>query len=150
MNDRANYLAVIDEMLLHPTGGIVGLVNDLLLLCEKHHLEIDWQPKCYRIRSGNGPWEEISTRPYRPAIFRDMMARLAVLCNEQPPNDVSFYGGQGRFSTQSNAVFHVNFVNTPAEQHLQLIPIRISKTNGSDRTDYSSNLPSADIAKIGA
>jgi hypothetical protein len=54
--------------------------------------------------------------------LRALLARLAALCNEQTPNSVTPYGGQGQFSpgTSPPAVFRVAFINTAAEQKLEL------------------------------
>jgi hypothetical protein len=139
MSDTSNYLAALNDILLHPTGGVVGLVDELLKICRDYRLELDWQADRYRVRSGSGAWEDVSARPARTSVFRDALARLAVLCNERTPNSVSFYGGHGELSAALNpeAVFSVDFVNTHTEQRLYLMPIQLSaaietdgKTNG--------------------
>jgi hypothetical protein len=75
-------------------------------------------------------------------VFRDVLARLAVLCNERTPNSVSPYGGQGEVSVGPNpvAVFQVDFVNSPAEQRLHLLPKPSSAADGK-MSSTESELP---------
>jgi hypothetical protein len=60
--------------------------------------------------------------PLPPAAFRTILARIAALCNERSPNSVSPYGGQGLLAVKGSpsTVFHVNFINTPNEQRLEV------------------------------
>jgi hypothetical protein len=117
---------VSDELrhaLGHSTRGVVGLVDGLLAVCQKHGLQLDWQADRYRVRSFGGDWEELNDVPLRRSVFRAILARVAALCNEQTPDSVSPYGGQGRLSVGANppSVFRVTFANTPAEQKMELL-----------------------------
>jgi hypothetical protein len=117
---------VYDELrriLGHPTGGVVGLVDDLLAVCQKHGLHLDWQADRCRVRSIGGDWEELNDIRLRKSVFRAILARVAALCNEQTPNSVSPYGGQGLLSVGANppSVFRITFANTAAEQKLELL-----------------------------
>ncbi|HUY35359.1 MAG TPA: hypothetical protein VMV69_21625 [Pirellulales bacterium] len=60
--------------------------------------------------------------PLRKSVFRAMLARMAVLCNERTPNSVSPYGGRGEltFGVNPTVVFRVIFANTGAEQKMEL------------------------------
>ena len=114
---------LLHRILQNPTGGVVGLVDDLLVACEKYGLQLDWQAECCRVRSLGGGWEELIDVPLRKAVFRAVLARVAALCNERTPNSVSPYGGQCRFSAPANqlTVFDVTFTNTSTEQKLELV-----------------------------
>jgi anti-anti-sigma regulatory factor len=113
---------LLRRILLHPTGGIAGLVDDLLAACLKLGLQLDCHPDRWRVRSFGGDWEELKEVSLRKSVFRAILARLAALCNERTPNSVSPYGGQGELSAGADpaAVFRVVFVNTAAGQQFQL------------------------------
>jgi hypothetical protein len=122
---------MLGRLLAHPTRGVVGLVDDLLRLCQEHGLHLEWQAGRCRVRPRGGDWEEWIEVPFRKSVARAMVARLATLCNERTPNSVSPYGGHGQLSAGTNppAVFTVLFTNTPAEQKFELSPepVRESK-----------------------
>jgi hypothetical protein len=122
MNRITTIPELLRQVLTHPTGGITGLVDDLLMLCFEHHLQLDWQANRFRVRSSGGDWEELLEVPLRKSVFRAVLARVAVLCNERNPNSVSPYGGQGELSIGegSPAVYRITFANTPGEQKLEL------------------------------
>src|SRR4051812_16731720 len=88
--------------LIHPTNGIAGLVNDLLAVSRDHSLKLDWQAKRCQVRFFGGDREEQIDVPIRRSVFRAILARMATLCKERPPNAVSPYGGQGELSVASN------------------------------------------------
>src|SRR5437016_3972082 len=105
---------VSDELrraLVHPTRGVAGLVEDLLAMCQKHGLQLDWQADRCRARSFGGDWEELVDVPLRKSVFRAILARVATLCNEQTPDSVSPYGGQAELSVGANppSVFRITF-----------------------------------------
>jgi hypothetical protein len=105
-----------------PTDGIVGLVDDLLRLCGEWGSELDWDAGRCRVRRQGGDWEELPDVRLRRSVFRAILARVAVLCNQQHPESVSPYGGEAELvvSAQTAPSFHVTFVNTADEQSLQL------------------------------
>jgi hypothetical protein len=123
MNRSCEYSSVVRGALEHPTRGVVGLVDDLLNLCREHALELDWQADRCRIRSDGGAWEELHGLTVRKSVFRAILARFAVLCNERIPNSVSPYGGQGEVALGSSpqGILKVAFVNTPTEQKLEMM-----------------------------
>ncbi len=116
--------------LMHPTNGVVGLVDELLQASRAHGLQLDWQADRCRVVTLGREGEEIDV-PLRKSVFRAILARLAVLCNERCPNSVSPYGGEGELSVGLNpeTVFRVSFVNTPDEQKAELMPV-CPKANG--------------------
>src|SRR5258708_38171699 len=92
----------LQHALLSPTGGVVGLVDELISICAENALELDWQADCCRARwPGNDQEEQIPT-PGRKSVFRAILARIAALCNESRPNSVSPYGGTGELSVAAN------------------------------------------------
>jgi hypothetical protein len=98
MNTALPCAEMLRRILVHPTRDVVGLVDDLLTVCREHGLRLDWQDGRCRVRSAGGDWEELPDVPLRKSAFRAILARIAVLCNEQMANSVSLYGGQGAFS----------------------------------------------------
>jgi len=123
MNTTAQLSGILRSVLTQPTGGIVGLVDDLLVVCLEHGLQLEWQADRCRFRPFGGDWEELTDVTLRKSVFRAILARLATLCNERTPNSVSPYEGKGELSAGENpgGVFRVTFVNTPAAQKLELI-----------------------------
>jgi hypothetical protein len=108
----------------HPANGVLGVVDELLALCPKHGLRLEWRADhcCVLFPSENG--QEMSFPvSIRKSVLRTILARFAALCNERATNSVSPYGGQGTFSSNNPSKgFRVTFVNTPAEQTLDLLP----------------------------
>jgi hypothetical protein len=122
MNTTSKLAEAIRHKIEHPTRGVVGIVDDLLRLCPEQGLRLDWQADGCRIHCRTGDSEETIDVPLRKSVFRAILARIAVLCNEQSPNSVSPYGGESELSIGTNprTVFRVSFANTPAEQMLEL------------------------------
>lgn len=132
MNTASPPAEAIRAVLRESTGGIAGLVDDLLTACREHGLELDCQAGRWRVRSSAAGWHELGDVPLRKSVFRAVLARLATLCNEQRPDSCSPYGGQGEIRVGSNPpmVFRVAFTNTPDEQRLQLTPDRPARSIG--------------------
>jgi hypothetical protein len=122
MSTTSPLSGALRQVFMQPTRGIVGLVDDLLAVCLAQGLQLDWQTDHCRARSGEGEWEELEDVPLRKSVFRAVLARVAVLCNERSPKSVSPYGGQGELSIGASpgTVLRVAFVNTPAAQRLEL------------------------------
>jgi hypothetical protein len=123
MSTASQASEVLRRTLLHPSRGVVGLVDELLTACPEQGLQLAWQGDRCRTRISGGNRKDVMDVPLRKSVFRAILARVAVLCNERVPNSVSPYGGQGELSVGANppTVFRVTFVNTPDEQRLELI-----------------------------
>ena len=123
MNTPIQLAIMVRNALVQPARGVVGMVDDLLKVCREHGAQIDWRTDCYRVRAAGGEWTELIDVPLRKSVFRAILARIAVLCNERTPNSVSPYGGHGELSVSENppAIVKVTFVNTPEEQRLELL-----------------------------
>lgn len=115
----------LHRVLEQPTGGIVGLVDDLFRLCSEERVQLDWEGDCCRVRSLANGAEELAVRPLAKPVFRAVLARVAALCNEQLPNSVSPYGGQGELVLRTEPVssVRVSFANTLESQSLRVIPV---------------------------
>jgi anti-anti-sigma factor len=113
---------LLRRILLHPTGDVAGLVDDLLAACLKLELQLDCRPDRWRVRAFGGDWEELNDLSLPKSVFRAILARLAALCNERTPDSVSPDGGQGELSVGVDpaAVFRVVVVNTPAGEQFHL------------------------------
>jgi len=113
---------VLRRILLHPNRGVVGLVDELLTVCREHHLQVDGHTDRWRVRCCDGDWEDLGDLPLRKSVLRAILARFAALCNEQTPNSVSPYGGQGEFAVGVNppTIFRIEFTNTLTHQGFEL------------------------------
>jgi hypothetical protein len=122
VNTTSQVSDALRHVLTQPTRGVVGLVDDLLTVCRHHRLQLDWQPDRCRARSDGGEWTELADVALPKSVFRAVLARVAVLCNERTPNAVSPYGGRGELPAGANPreVIKVTFVNNPTEQKLEL------------------------------
>jgi hypothetical protein len=116
---------LLHQILAHPTGGVTGLVDDLLAVCRQTGLQLDWHADRCRVRPLAIDGAGLTEVPLPKSVFRAILARVAVLCNERRPNSVSPYGGQGELSAGSNpaTLFKVTFANTADEQRLELLPV---------------------------
>jgi hypothetical protein len=109
--------------IISPENGVVGLVDDVLGLCCKHALEIDWRPGVFRLRSNENAWEKLGDVRIAKSVFRAILARFGAMCNEHHANAVSPFGGEAEIMVSRVARTHcrVSFVNTTDEQSLKLI-----------------------------
>lgn len=98
MKTTSKIAEAIRDAIEHPRDGVVGIVDDLLRLCPEQGLRLEWQADGCRIRCCVGDSEETIDVPRRKSVFRAILARIAVLCNEQVPNSVSPYGGKSELS----------------------------------------------------
>ena len=121
-----NHLSPFPELIrraFEPTQrGVVGLVDNLLDLCRQQGLQLDWQANRCLVRPLGAEPQESAELLLPKFVFRALLARMAVLCNERTPNSVSPYGGEGELSvgTSPPTVFRVAFTNTPGEQGLEV------------------------------
>jgi hypothetical protein len=127
MNTPSQVQVTLRDAVNNPTRGVVGLVDDLLKVCQEHGLQVDWRAELWRVRPLAGGPDEVIDQPPRKSVFRAVLARVAALCNERRPNSVSPYGGRGILSIGPDeaTVFQVSFANTPDEQWLNMRPITV-------------------------
>ena len=118
---QQQFTGAFRKALEHPSGGVVGLVDDLLKLCQEHGLQFDWQADRCRVRFLADGLEEVIDGPFRKSVFRAILARVAALCNQRRPKSVSPYGGRGEVLVPSDrTLLQVSFANTPDEQWLKM------------------------------
>ena len=144
MNQTARLQERIDKAFDPNARGVVGVVDELLLLCRERPLKLAWVDGACHIRqlgtaAGNGDrtfWSFLrryfvkDTSSHHEgvflrlpkSVFRAILARLAALCNERRPDSVSPYGGGGEVVIEGDtpAVFAVTFTNTPDEQRAEV------------------------------
>src|SRR5438876_349343 len=102
MNTASSWSGTLRGILTQPKRGVVGLVDDLLALCREHRLELDWKTDRCRVYSRAGDWHELTDVVLRKSVFRAILARIAVLCNNSPASTTSPYGGQGEITVGRN------------------------------------------------
>jgi len=131
------------QMAFQPTPrGVVGLVDDLLGLCRLYQLRIKFQDgHCSIHRLGADAGESLDI-PVPKSVFRATLARIAAICNEQHPESVTPYRGEGniavlppdsqKFVPPSNC--HVSFTNTPSDQQLEM---RFSSSSAGDGNRFT-------------
>lgn len=120
-----------------PPRGVLGLVDDLLDVCQTRNVRLEFSDgRCFV----TAPNDESSTTidvPLTKSVFRAVLARVAVLCNERTPGSVSPYGGDGELAApgQPEVTLIVSFANTPAEQRLDVR--RREHLAGAARTTFT-------------
>jgi hypothetical protein len=126
MNNSSTSLEQLRRVLTNSTGGVLGLVDELLAVAREHGLQLDWKADHCRVQFRKGGPPGLVEVPLRKSVVRAALARIAVLCNQRKPNSVSPYGGQGELfvGTAPTMAMQVTFVNTPDEQSLELTPLR--------------------------
>lgn len=111
-----------------PTGGVLGLVDELLAASQEQSIHIGWQAgRCHILFPGAEPPMQIEV-PVPKSVVRAVLARIAALCNERVPHSVSPYQGAGEVALDPMHVIQVKFVNTPDELTLELSPSRVASS----------------------
>lgn len=106
-------------------GGVSDLVDDILLRCQERRVRLTWCPGTVTEHPLDGSPATSIAITLRNSVFRAVMARLAALSDPLNIGSVSPYGGRAEFSYERipQSRFLVDFVNTPNEQRLELMPI---------------------------
>ncbi len=143
---HSNLFAERVQTAFQPTPrGVVGLVDDLLSLCRLYQLRINFQDgHCAIHRLGADPQDSLDI-PVPKSVFRAALARIAAICNEQHPESVTPYRGEGNIavlppvSQCSEKVVppstcFVSFTNTPSDQHLEM---RFSSSSAGDGNRFT-------------
>ena len=115
-----------------PDTGFVGIADNLLRLCLGASVEITWGQDACRVSLRQGAVEEVVGVPLRKSVFRAVLARVAVLCNERRADSVSPYGGCGEIILDSGPVVSVRFENTSA---VQILGLAHRESNGVGHAD---------------
>lgn len=113
--------SAILQIMLQPSGGIAGLVDEILAACRNDRVELRWQGGRCEIRSLDGSWSDVIDVPVRKSVFCAVLARMAAVCDQRAPGSVSPYGGEAELPIGEPPDFmRVAFVNTAAEQKLSV------------------------------
>jgi hypothetical protein len=121
ISTSAEVTNALREIIVHPTGGVVGLVDALFELCARQGLHLDWRADQVHVRVDGGGWETVTGVAIRKSVFRAVLARVAELCVRHSPGAVSPYGGQAELALPNNeGRLAVTFTNTSQEQLLQI------------------------------
>ncbi len=126
------------------TRGVVGLVDDLLNLCRLYQLRINFRDgHCTICRLGADAQESLNV-PVPKSVFRAALARIAAICNEQRPDSVTPYRGEGNIAVlppdsldsrkRVPSTCYVSFTNTPSDQHLEM---RFSSSSAGDGNRFT-------------
>ena len=110
----------------YPGDGIVVLVDSILASCADYRVEAEFREDFIRGQLLGCDVEFKFGVSIPKSVLRAIIARVAVLCNEQSPNAVSPYGGEGEMtvSAKPGALLKAVFVNTTVQQHLTLTTLR--------------------------
>ena len=128
---HATAFTALRVVLEQPHRDVVGIVDDVLKLCHEHRLELDWHENQCRVRrnggtghenGGTGHEDDVIDTPFGKSVFRGILARVAVLCNERCPNSVSPFGGKGQVfvGAEARQSMDASFANTRDEQWFKL------------------------------
>ncbi len=125
MNRPRPILDHLERVLADPTRGVIGLVDELLNASRQQDIRVEWQAGSCQLFSSNGVLHARSEVPLRKSVARAALARIAALCNEQCPDSVSPYGGQGAIAIEgdSSKLIRASFVNTPETLTLDLAAV---------------------------
>jgi hypothetical protein len=124
--------------------GVVGLVDELLGLCRLYQLRINFQDGHCSIRRLGADAQESLDIPVPKSVFRAALARIAAICNEQRPESVTPYRGEGSIAVPPvspcaekvvpPSTCYVSFTNTPSNQRLEM---RFSSSSAGDGNRFT-------------
>lgn len=123
----------LSTILANPGDGIVSLVDRILTSCADDRVEVEFREDFVRgLVLGCGAEFrllaefELLGESIPKSVLRAIIARVAALCNEQTPNAVSPYCGEGELtiSAKPGALLKAVFANTADQQHLTLTTLR--------------------------
>lgn len=108
--------------------GVVGLVDDLLVVSQANQLQINFVKDRCCIHTVESSFRETFDLPFAKTVFRAVLARIAALCNEHRPNSATPYLGEGEIVVPTprlekcvaRSTCYVSFANTPSEQRLEI------------------------------
>lgn len=108
-----------------PTNGIVGMAHDLLSICHDNAVIIRWESTGVQVETAEGGETRTLTVPLRKSVFRSVLARLVMLCNETRLGSITPYGGISEIIVPGTPDSHycISITNTPDEQVIELTPV---------------------------
>jgi hypothetical protein len=104
--------------------GLPGLTDQILEACVGASVSFFSQGKQIRYCCRADGETSDGIAPLSGSIFRAILARVAVRCNEHVPDSVTPHGGKGVVAVGDDLVtlLAVQFVNTPEKQELNVQP----------------------------
>lgn len=122
MSAVSDFRERIEDAFKPTPRGIIGLVDDLMRLAGQEGFRLNWHDGRCCVHAFGGEAREDAEVRVQKSVFRAVLARIAALCNEQSPNSVSPYGGEGELvaSTSPPVRLRVTFANRHGEQRLQI------------------------------
>lgn len=122
--------------------GVVGLVDTLLNLCRLYQFRINFRDGRCSCRRLGADTQESFDIPLPKSVFRAALARIAAICNEQHPQSVTPYRGEGEIAVlrpispdsqkhPSPSTCYVSFTNTPSDQQFEMRFSRSSFCDGN-------------------
>ena len=120
--DTLEAVEQVRSALNEPEAGIVGLADGIRLAAQDYRLHLEWRDGACEVSSavsGSAPPVRIETRL---AVFRAVLARFAVQCNETRAGSVSPYGGRGAIRDDRGGLIEIEFRNTPNSLYVTLTP----------------------------
>ncbi|MBY0229716.1 MAG: hypothetical protein K2W96_10590 [Gemmataceae bacterium] len=107
-------------ILAKPVDGVLGIVDGVLALAADSPLRLEFVEGGCKAAAGGRE----ATMPFRRSVFRAMLARIAVLSDEQAPGSFSPYGGIGTvLAGPARVRLKAVFSNTTQTQALDLQPV---------------------------
>jgi hypothetical protein len=128
MSTPSPYLEALHSAIVKPTGGVVGVVDEVLKLCRENRLHLDWRNNQCTVRAIGADNDVSIEFALRKSVFRAILARIAFVCSEERSVAFAPYGGQGELTdSRDGAVLCVAWINTSDEQRLEITPKVLSK-----------------------
>jgi hypothetical protein len=121
--------------------GALGLADELLALAREGALRCEWQGDTVRVTPADGEPFDVALPK---SVFRAVLARVAVLCNEHRAESVTPYRGEAELlAGDPPAPVFVAFVNTPDEQRFAArpAPVEVPAPAASHANGISATAP---------
>ena len=122
VGDNAQYQKRLQEIFRPGPNGVIGLADDLLVLCREADLQLTWHDGQCHVRTLGEESPEAINIPLQKSVFRALLARISALCDDRSSEPVSPYGGEGRIAIPAtpSGCYHVVFSNTKDEQRVEI------------------------------
>jgi hypothetical protein len=116
MSINTDVATELRDILRRGVGGVAQVADDLLLASRHHVVEMEWSDNRPKLRIDAADWSDLSDIGLKKSIFRAIVARIAILCNEQSNSAaMSPYGGNGELMVCGDlpTTVRVTLSNTP-------------------------------------
>ncbi len=145
MSNSAAFLVPLQRYVNNPISGVLGFVEEILAIAGEHDISFVWQAGLCVVTTADSIPQDRIELPLSKPVFRAVLARFAVLCNEHTPASVDPYGGEGRIAVGTDPIktVAVKFMNTPEIQNLELTAMKQGEAliNGKNAHEFTRTLP---------